>query len=170
MAWGKEKLAAAEKKRGRSKDGRVYPKLPIPEEKKIVVKSLVDAGMDYRDIVNTVGGISRGYITRIVREFEEDKPMIDWYKRNKSDLLLKMQLEDINLQQVIKSTLSLEDIQTWTPSQKKDWFQTLAIDFGIKFDKERLESGQSTENVGMVVKAIHEWKRLKENSGTSEQS
>jgi hypothetical protein len=145
-------------------------RLCISDEKKVIVKSLVDAGMPYRDIAAAVGDVSRAYITRIVDEFQSNKPMIDWYKKNKSDILLRMQFEDIGLQQAIKSTLSLEDMQQWTPSQKKEWFSALAIDFGIKYDKERLESGQSTENVGLVVKAIHEWKRLKENSGSSDQN
>ena len=139
-------------------------KIPISEEKKVVVKSLVDSGMPYRDIRKVVGDISQGYISLIVKEFETSKPVVEWYKKNKADVLLKCQVDDLELQSAIKQTIKYSDVEEWTTEQKQKWFSALAIDHAIKYDKERLESGQSTENVGVVVKAIHEWKKLKENS------
>ena len=156
-AWkGKEKI-------------RRKRKISIPDEKKIVIKSLVDTDMPY-GMIKDVMGVSKGTIANVVKEFEESKPLIDFYHKNKLEILRKSQVENLTLQGAIKNSLSQDDIEKWTADQKQRWFSALGVDFGIKYDKERIESGQSTQNVGVVVKAIHEWKRLKENSENSGQN
>ena len=55
-------------------------KKTISDNKKIVIKSLVDAGMPYRK-VNEVTGVSLGLIGKIVRQFEADKGLVEWYQR-----------------------------------------------------------------------------------------
>ena len=147
----------------RKSKSRKRRQISIPDEKKVVIKSLVDTDMSY-DRIKDVMGVSKGTIANVVKEFEESKPLIDFYHRNRMEILRKSQVEDLTLQGAIKNSLSEEDVKAWTPDQKQRWFSALGVDYGIKYDKERIESGQSTQNVGVVVKAIHEWKRLKENS------
>jgi transposase len=132
-------------------------KRTISDDKRVVVKSLVDAGMPYRK-VNEVTGVSLGLIGRIVRQFEADKDLVAWYQKNKVDLLRKAQVENLALQQAIRDTLTEEEIRKLTPDQKARWFGALGVDHGIKFDKERIQADLSTDNVSIIVKHILELK------------
>jgi hypothetical protein len=135
----------------------------VSDDKKVVVKSLVDSGMPYRK-VQEVTGVSLGWITKISKEFEASRELIAWYKKNKADVLLRAQAENISLQNTIRDTMTEEDVKALTPDQRQRWFSALGVDYGIKFDKERLESGNSTENVSVIITAIQEWKRIKEKT------
>ena len=135
-------------------------KRTISDDKKVVVKSLVDAGTSYRKI-NEITGVSLGLITRIVKEFESNQELIDSYKKNKINILMKAQLENLALQKAIRDSITEEDLKKWTPDQKARWYQVLGTDHGIKFDKERLERGQSTENVSVIIEAIKDLKKRK---------
>ena len=133
-------------------------KKTLTDEKKVVVKSLIDSGMPYRK-VNEVTGVSLGYIKKIVNEFEANKGLIEWYKTRKGEVLLKAQLDSLALQEAIRNSITDEEIQKWTPDQKARWYQALGVDFGIKYDKTRLEEGESTTNVSVIVQAIRDAKR-----------
>jgi len=132
-------------------------KRTISDDKKVVVKSLVDSGMRYRK-VNEVTGVSLGLIGKIVKQFEADKGLVEWYQRNKLELLQRAQAENLALQQAIRDTLTEEEIRKLTPDQKARWFGALGVDHGIKFDKERIQSDLSTDNVSIIVKLINEIK------------
>ena len=130
----------------------------ISKNKKVVVKSLIDSGMTYRQ-VNEVTGVSLGYIKKIIQDFEGNREFIEWYQKNKADVLIKAQLDSLALQEAIRDSLTEDDIKKWTPDQKARWYQALTVDHGVKFDKERLVSGESTENVHVIVGAIKALKR-----------
>ena len=139
-------------------------KKTISDDKKVVVKSLVDSGMPYRK-VNEVTGVSLGLIGKIVRQFEADRDLIEWYQKNKVELLRKAQVENLALQQAIRDTLTEEEIRKLTPDQKARWFAALGVDHGIKFDKERIQSDLSTDNVSVVVKMIKQLKASEPDGG-----
>ncbi len=128
-------------------------KRTVSDEKKVVVKSLIDSGMPYRKVAEVVN-VSLGHITKIVKEFEANRELIEWYSKNRAEVLLKAQIDNLALQEAIRSTITEEEIRKWTPDQKAKWHQALGIDFGIKFDKERLESNLPTDNLAIVVTAI----------------
>ena len=75
----------------------------ISDEKKVVVKSLADTGMPYRQI-NEVTGVSLGLITKIVKEFEANQELIEWHRKNKVDVLMQAQLENLAIQQALASS------------------------------------------------------------------
>ena len=135
-------------------------KTTISDDKKVVVKSLVDAGTNYRKI-NEITGVSLGHITKIVKEFESSQDLIDWYQKNKLNVLMKAQFENLALQEALRNSITEDDLNKWTPDQKARWYQVLGTDYGIKFDKERLERGQSTENVSVIIEMIKDLKRRK---------
>ena len=133
-------------------------KKTISDDKKVVVKSLVDAGTTYRKI-NEITGVSLGLITKIVKEFESSQDLINWYQKNKLNVLMKAQFENLALQEAIRNSITEGHLKKWTPDQKARWYQVLGTDHGIKFDKERLERGQSTENVSVIIEAIMDLKK-----------
>ena len=136
-------------------------KTTISDDKKVVVKSLVDSGTSYRKI-NEITGVSLGHITKIVKEFESSQELIDWYQKNKLNVLMKAQLENLALQEAIRDSITEDQLKKWTPDQKARWYQVLGTDHGIKFDKERLERGQSTENVSVIIEAIKVLKKKRQ--------
>jgi len=132
-------------------------KRTVSDDKKVVVKSLVDSGMPYRK-VNEVTGVSLGLISKIVQQFESDRELVNWYRENKAGILAKMQLSNLDLQNALRDSITEEDLKSWTPDQKARWYSALGINFGIQFDKERLVLGESTENVSAIIKIINEIK------------
>ena len=132
-------------------------KRSVSDDKKVVVKSLVDSGMAYRK-VNEVTGVSLGLISKIVKEFEGSQELVDWYRENKARVLAKSQLDNLALQNAIRESITVEALEKWTPDQKARWYSALGINFGIQFDKERLVLGESTENVSQIIKIINEIK------------
>jgi len=128
-------------------------KKKVSDTKKVVVKSLVDAGLPYREISETVG-VSLGHISTIVKEFEANKELVAWFKQNKAEILLKAQHDNLNLQEVIRKTITEEEIKGWTPDQRQRWYSALGINFGIVFDKSRLENDESSSNLKILVAHI----------------
>lgn len=118
----------------------------ISDESKVVVKSLVDIGLTYRAIKEIIP-ISIGYITKVCKEFDENKELIEFYRINRADILLKAQMDNMALQEAIRDSITPTDLEGWKPDERARWFSALGVDFGIKFDKERLELDKSTENV-----------------------
>jgi len=132
-------------------------KRTVSNDKKVVVKSLVDSGMSYRK-VNEVTKVSLGLISKIVKEFEGNQELVEWYRENKASVLAKAQLDNLALQNAIRESITVEALEKWTPDQKARWYSALGINFGIQFDKERLVLGESTENVSQIIKIIDEIK------------
>ena len=133
-------------------------KKTISDEKKVVIKSLIDVGKSYREVQEIIP-VSIGYITRIVKEFESNRELIEWYKTNKADILSKAQLDSTALQEAIRHSITEDDIKKWTPDQKARWHQALTIEHGTKFDKERLQRDESTENVSVIYKHLIEMQK-----------
>ena len=121
-------------------------KKTISDEKKVVIKSLADMGLSYRKIQGIIP-ISLGYIGKVIKEFDENRELIDFYRKNRADILLKAQLDDMALQEVLRDSVAKADLEKWTPDQRARWFQALTIDGAVKLDKERLIRGESTENI-----------------------
>src|SRR5574343_418975 len=92
------------------------PRYSVSDERKVVVKSLVDADMPYSQI-RDITGLSNGYISRIVKEFEESKPLVEHYKKNKIEILMKSQAQNLSLQDAIRNRVTEEDIDSWTPTE-----------------------------------------------------
>ena len=94
--------------------------------------------------------------------YDNFRDVVDYYKVNRADIFAAEQANDISIQKKIKEKkLTDADIDGLTVHEALNWFRALGLDFGIKYDKERLERGESTENVAVLVGAIKEWKKRK---------
>lgn len=112
------------------------PGYRIPYDKKVVVKSLVDAGMPYRKI-QEITSVSLASITNIVKEFEANRELVEYYKKNRGDILAHDQI-------LYRSYITPEKLE-------KASARDLETMRAIAFDKERLERGQTTENLGLAM-------------------
>jgi len=85
---------------------------------------------------------------------------LDKFKVNRAEIYALEQKELIKLQQVIRRThFNRDTIKDLSPGLAKDLYTELRLDQRTKFDQERLERGESTENVAVLVKAIKEEKK-----------
>jgi transposase len=119
-------------------------KKTISDEKKALVKTLADSGMPYRKIQEIIP-VSLGQISNIIKEFESNRKLVEYYKKNRADLLAFDQM-------VYRSHITQEKLE-------KASARDLEIMRGISHDHERLERGQSTENVHLLIEAIEDLKR-----------
>lgn len=114
-------------------------KKTISDEKKAIVKTLADAGVPYRKI-KEVTSVSLGHISNIIKEFESNRKLVEYYKKNRADLLTFDQL-------TYRSYITKEKLE-------KASARDLELMRGITYDKERLTRGESTENVHVIIEAI----------------
>ncbi len=114
-------------------------KKTISDEKKAVVKALADSGMPYRKIQEIIP-VSLGQISNIIKEFESNRKLVEYYKKNRADLLAFDQM-------VYRSHITPEKLE-------KASARDLELMRGITYDKERLTRGESTDNIHVIIEAL----------------
>ena len=99
-----------------------------------------------------------------------DKQVIntDQFKANRAEILVYEQAQDIKRQQLIRDEILVrEKIKTMPDNALVSWFEKLGRDQDRKYMQERLEKGESTENVAVLVRAIKDAKkRLRGGNGS----
>jgi len=98
-------------------------------------------GVTYTDI-GKVFNVSKQAVEQALRPYKGKFRQLEQYKVNRADILAEIQLE------ILKS-LDCDSIK------KASAYQRIGM-YGILYDKERLERGESTENVSVIVGAIQE--------------
>ena len=107
-------------------------------------------------------GVNRDVAHDRALNYEGMREVTDHYKINRADIFAAEQASNISIQKKLKEKkLTDAHIDGLSVNEALNWFRALGVDFGIKYDKERLERGESTENVAVIVGAIKEWKKRK---------
>jgi len=125
----------------------------IPLEKIIKLRS---KGLSLKEVANVLG-CSEANISLRLKDHLDDLDALDDFKQVRGDTLALYQ------RKLLKS-LSSGDIQKASPYQRVGMF-------GILYDKERLERGQTTENIGYMDynraldQVIKERERLQDELG-----
>jgi transposase len=120
--------------------------------------NLLKAGLTYEEI-GKVFGVGPHTISNQLNKYITDGIDLEFYKRNRADILASKGM------QILKS-VSQKDIE------KASAYQRIGM-YGILYDKERLERGQSTANIAYAdmsrdLKEMNrEIKRLEEELGCS---
>ena len=120
-----------------------------------------EEGYDIEAIALARGGLlnTKGHAEKLL-DYSALKNLVGQYKTERADVLASEQAQNISIQKKIKELHLTDDkIRDLSENAAKAWFQALGVDFGIKFDKERLERGESTANVAVIVEAIKELKQ-----------
>lgn len=102
----------------------------------------------HEDIAKVVD-VERSTVTRILARYGLEKRNIDDYINNRPEILA-------GLQDKILQSITIDDIKKVPAAQR-------TMMYGILYDKERLERGQSTDNIGVIGKLIHEVKSIERN-------
>jgi hypothetical protein len=85
---------------------------------------------------------------------------VERFKAHRGDIYAIEQAESLRLQGVIRrEKFTLAQIRELDTRKAMDLYDTLRKDQKDKFEQERLERGESTENVAVIVQAIREAKK-----------
>jgi len=117
----------------------------LPQANKNIPKSdiiaLKLAGLNNRQIADTLG-CSKQNISSRLKQYEHEIKGLKVYKDHRADIFA---LE----QKRLLDSIDDKDI-------KKTPIAARMTSFGILYDKERLERGESTENVAVLMKTVYE--------------
>jgi hypothetical protein len=115
----------------------------VTEEKKQKIKTLAENNptLTHQQIA-TLEDSKRSTVTKILLDYGIEKHKLDDYKGNRADILAGLQTRIID-------SITNEDI-------KKAPVGSRILAVAQLIDKERLERGQSTENVSLLVGAIQD--------------
>lgn len=114
----------------------------------------LNAGQSQRQVAAKLG-IAHSSISEWLDSLDQQKQQLSRYRSNRADALSQIQSKALTLQSKVLDSL-LEDglLASATPSQKAGLMQSLNIVIGTSYDKERLETGQSTQNHSIVAKML----------------
>jgi hypothetical protein len=117
------------------------------------VTALHKAGVPTQAIANQQG-VARSTIARFLDRTSEESQYVEAFKQHRADVLSRIQLKALTVQEAILEDLKDGNVAALTPFQKGSLLQTLVTVNGNAFDKERLERGQSTQNISTISRMV----------------
>lgn len=134
--------------------------LPIPTQQpksSITIETVLreqDRGLSQRDIA-AKHGVHRSAVRWLIEKHREEKQEVSEFKSHRADILAQLQSKSIALQTQLIDELREDGNRTaLTASQKTGLLIALNSINGTAYDKERLETGQSTQNISAVSRMI----------------
>lgn len=120
---------------------RKKSKTTITKAMREKVAELGKTDLTQEDIAGMIG-IERSTVSKILKSFKVHKEQVETFKDERADAMAVIQRE-------ILSNITVDEI-------KKAPLQTKMMSYGILYDKERLERGQSTSNESIIVTQIRD--------------
>jgi hypothetical protein len=111
------------------------------EKQEIITTALTNPNLT-QDQIGALTNVDRSTVSRLLADYRIVKDNVDFYKENRADIFA-------GIQQKILTGITDAELQK-APVQVK------MMALGVIYDKERLERGQSTENIGLITKVIRE--------------
>ena len=135
---------------------RNYPKNRKSAPRKLdpgTVERLAAAGLGPVDIAKHQG-VDRVTVWRYLHDHKLETKHIETFKAYRADLLAGLQSDSLSLQKRILATFDDGILSVLKPGEKTGLLMALNATSGTTFDKERLERGQSTQNVSLISKMM----------------
>lgn len=100
-------------------------------------------------------GVAHTTIQRWLDQHASQQQGVQAYRTQRADVFARIQAKSLSLQESLIDELEDDRLAgVLTPSQKASFLQSLNVISGTLYDKERLETGQSTQNVSVISKMI----------------
>jgi len=113
-----------------------------------------ERGLTPQEIADSQG-VHRTTVWRFLEASKPELQALHDFKTNRADVFAKLQAQAIDLQFKIIASFEKDGVlDALTPSQKSGLLGSLNAVAGTIYDKERLERGQSTENVSLLTKVL----------------
>lgn len=111
-------------------------------------------GVPIRDIAKTQG-VHSSTIARFFQGNLQAKESLAVYKANRADIFAEVQAKGLRVQsQILDSLVGDRVLSALAPHQKASILQAVNVVVGTIYDKERLELGKSTQNVGLIARMM----------------
>ncbi len=99
-------------------------------------------------------GVNRSTVWRFLRQTEPERQAVEEFKAGRADVLARLQAKSLDLQERILDTMSDRVVEALAPHQKSGLLHALNAQAGTLYDKERLERGKSTTNLGVMSRIV----------------
>lgn len=100
-------------------------------------------------------GVAHTTIQRWLDQHQLEQQGVQRYRTNRAEVFARIQAKSLSLQEALIADLEQDRLSgLLTPSQKAGMLQSLNVVAGTLYDKERLETGQSTQNLSVMSKLI----------------
>lgn len=129
---------------------RIRTKLP-----KAKVMQMAKAGLSTYQIAKVVGTANQSTIHRFLKKIEPERQAVEAFKSTRAEVLATLQAKNLTIQDKILDKLDDDGLlSALSPSQMSGIVFALNSQHGTLFDKERLERGQSSQNISVVSRMI----------------
>lgn len=99
-------------------------------------------------------GVAHSTVWRFLERMKPEIGAVENFKKNRADVLARIQAKSLDAQERIIDTLNEGLVSALTPSQKGSLLIALNAQNGTLFDKERLERGESVQNISVLSRLI----------------
>jgi hypothetical protein len=123
------------------------------DEKKVL--ELRAQGLAVTDIA-THQGVASSTVWRFLDRTKPQQEALERFKTGRADVLADVQAKSLDVQVRLLNQMDDGFLSTLTPHAKNGLLQSVNTVFGTVYDKERLERGKSTQNVGVVARIMGE--------------
>jgi len=117
------------------------------------VRELVSTGLAPADIAKHQG-VHPTTITRFLQKIQPEMQALGQFKEHRADVLAVLHSKNVGIQERILDAMDEGFISALKGEQKSRVLRDLTVAAGIGYDKERLERGQTTQNLGVLTKHI----------------
>jgi len=114
---------------------------------------LADRGMTNPEIAK-IQGVASSTVYRFLSQSKPERQALELFKKERGDVFARLAAKSLDLQERIMDTLDHQVLAALKPSEKGSLIHTLGVSAAILFDKERLQTGKTTANVGILGRLI----------------
>ncbi len=117
------------------------------------VMELHRQGLKVADIA-THQGVAPSTVWRFLSSTSEEQQALKDYVSGRAQVFQRLQAKSLDLQHRVLDTFDDGILKAMTTHQKTGLVSVLSAQTGTLYDKERLETGKSTQNVGIVARMM----------------
>jgi len=110
-------------------------------------------GLSNREIAG-LQDVATSTVRRFLERMEPERAAVEEFKSGRADALARIQGKALDLQERLIDSIDDGVLQTLLPHQKNGLLVSVNTVFGTAYDKERLERGKSTSNVGVLARIM----------------
>lgn len=98
--------------------------------------------------------VATSTVRRFLDRMEPERAAVEEFKSGRADALARIQGKALDLQERLIDSIDDGVLQTLLPHQKNGLLVSVNTVFGTAYDKERMERGKSTQNVGVLARIM----------------
>ena len=114
---------------------------------------LAEQGLSTADIAQHQG-VAPSTVFRFLQQTKSERYALKVFKKERGDVFARLAAKSLNLQEAIVDSLDESVVSALKPHEKGSLLHALNIQAETLYDKERLERGQSTENLSIFAKLL----------------